>query len=446
MADLPRKAAARTARLAALPLGYAGRSALGLGKRLGGAPAEAVMTDIQQRTAEQLFRTLGELKGGAMKFGQALSIFEAALPEELAAPYREQLTMLQDSAPPMPTQTVRDILDHELGLDWGDRLVWLDGGPTAAASIGQVHKGRWHDGREVAVKVQYPGAGDALRSDLKQLARLARTIGPVFPGIDIKPLVEEVQARAEDELNYKLEGEAQAVFAAEFADDPGIVVPDVVAVGDAVLITEWLESPASLASIIAGGTQEERNHYGELYTRFSFSAPSRTGMLHADPHPGNFRVIPNEDGSPGRLGVLDYGAVARLPERNLPEAMGSLIRLAALDDRDQLLEGLRREGFIRDKIKMDPGLLMDYLSPLVEPTQAETFRFSRDWMREQFARINNPREPAYTVAIKLNLPPSYMLIHRTWVGGIGVLSQLEAEAPFRAILEEYLPGFAGEGS
>jgi predicted unusual protein kinase regulating ubiquinone biosynthesis (AarF/ABC1/UbiB family) len=446
MADLPRKAAARTARLAALPLGYAGRSALGLGKRLGGAPAEAVMTDIQQRTAEQLFRTLGELKGGAMKFGQALSIFEAALPEELAAPYRDQLTMLQDSAPPMPTQTVRDILDHELGIDWGDRLVWLDGGPTAAASIGQVHKGRWHDGREVAVKVQYPGAGDALRSDLKQLARLARTIGPVFPGIDIKPLVEEVQARAEDELNYKLEGEAQAVFAAEFADDPGIVVPDVVAVGDAVLITEWLESPASLASVIAGGTQEERNHYGELYTRFSFSAPSRTGMLHADPHPGNFRIIPNEDGSPGRLGVLDYGAVARLPERNLPEAMGSLIRLAALDDRDQLLEGLRREGFVRDKVRMDPDLLMDYLSPLVEPTQAETFRFSRDWMREQFARINNPREPAYTVAIKLNLPPSYMLIHRTWIGGIGVLSQLEAEAPFRAILEEYLPGFAGDGS
>ncbi len=446
MADLPRKAAARTARLAALPLGYAGRSALGLGKRLGGASAEAVMTDIQQRTAEQLFRTLGELKGGAMKFGQALSIFEAALPEALAAPYRDQLTRLQDSAPPMPTQTVRDILDHELGLDWGEQLVWLDGGPTAAASIGQVHKGRWHDGREVAVKVQYPGAGDALRSDLKQLARLARTIGPVFPGIDIKPLVEEVQARAEDELNYKLEGEAQAVFAEAFADDPGIVVPGVVAVGDAVIITEWLESPASLASIIREGTQEERDHYGELYARFAFSGPSRTAMLHADPHPGNFRILPNEDGSPGRLGVLDYGAVARLPERNLPEAMGSLIRLAALDDAEQLIEGLRREGFIKENIKIEPDMLMDYLSPLVEPTRQETFRFSREWMREQFARINNPREPAYAVAIKLNLPPSYMLIHRTWVGGIGVLSQLEAEAPFRAILQEFLPGFAEDVS
>ncbi|WP_338037206.1 hypothetical protein [Nocardioides marinisabuli] len=100
MSDMPRKAFGRTARLAALPLGYAGRNAIGLGKRLGGRPAEAVMSEIQMRTAEQLFRTLGELKGGAMKFGQALSVLESALPDELAAPYREQLTRLQDSAPP----------------------------------------------------------------------------------------------------------------------------------------------------------------------------------------------------------------------------------------------------------------------------------------------------------------------------------------------------------
>ncbi len=341
MADLPRKAAARTARLAALPLGYAGRSAVGLGRRLGGAPADAVMTEIQQRTAEQLFRTLGELKGGAMKFGQALSVFEAALPEEVAGPYREQLTRLQDSAPPMPTQTVRDILATDLGADWAERLVWLDGGPTAAASIGQVHKGRWHDGREVAVKVQYPGAGDALLSDLKQLARLGRTIGPLFPGIDIKPLIDEMQARAVEELDYELEAEAQRTFAAAFGDDPEIVVPDVVEVGGTVIVTEWMDSASSLAAIIRDGTQEERDHYADLLVRFIFSGPIRTGMLHADPHPGNFRIIPGPDGGLGRLGVLDYGAVARLPDRSLPSAMGSLIRLCALDDGEEVLAGLR---------------------------------------------------------------------------------------------------------
>ncbi len=442
MADLPRKAAARTARLAALPLGYAGRKTVGFGRRIGGAPAEAVMSDIQQRTAEQLFRTLGELKGGAMKFGQMLSIFEAALPEEAAAPYREQLTKLQDSAPPMPTQTVRETLARDLGPDWSERLVWLDGGPTASATIGQVHRGRWHDGRDVAVKVQYPGAGDALRADLKQLARLARTIGPLFPGLDIKPLVEEVRARAEDELNYELEADGQRAFHQAFTDDPEIVVPDVVAVGGAVIITEWMDSTSSLAAIIRDGTVEERNHYGELLVRFLFSGPARTGMLHADPHPGNFRIIPNEDGSPGRLGVLDFGAVARLPEGRLPESIGHLMRVCATGDGDQVLEGLRAEGFIRDKVKVDPQLLVDYLAPFVEPTMAERFQFNRAWMREQFERINNPRAPSYTIAVKINLPPSYMLIHRTWIGGIGVLSQLEADVPFRAILDEYLPGFA----
>jgi predicted unusual protein kinase regulating ubiquinone biosynthesis (AarF/ABC1/UbiB family) len=440
--DLPRKAVARTARLAALPLGYAGRSALGLGKRLGGQPAEVVLTEIQQRTAEQLFRTLGELKGGAMKFGQQLSVLEAALPDELAAPYREQLTRLQDSAPPMPTQTVRDSLARDLGPDWRERLVWLDGAPTAAASIGQVHKGRWHDGREVAVKVQYPGAGAALRADLRQLARLARTVGPLVPGVEIKPLVEELQARAVDELDYALEADAQRAFAEAFRDDPDIVVPDVVDVGETVLITEWLDSPASLAQVIRDGTPEQRDHYGELLVRFLFSGPSRTGMLHADPHPGNYRILPGPAGEPGRLGVLDFGAVARLENAALPEAMGRLIRIAGLQDREALLEGLRREGFVKETISIDPDLVLDYLAPFVEPTLVERFRFSRKWMQGQFQRINNPRDPSYAVAMRLNLPPSYLLIHRTWLGGIGVLCQLGTEAPFRAILTDMLPGFA----
>jgi predicted unusual protein kinase regulating ubiquinone biosynthesis (AarF/ABC1/UbiB family) len=442
MTELPRKAVARTARLAALPLGYAGRNAIGLGKRLGGKPAEAVMSEIQQRTAEQLFRTLGELKGGAMKFGQAMSVLEAALPDELAAPYRAELTRLQDSAPPMPTQTVRDQIALDLGPAWQDDLVWLDGGPTAAASIGQVHRGRWRDGREVAVKVQYPGAGEALNSDLRQLARLARTIGPLVPGIEVKPLVEELQARAADELDYTLEAEAQRAFAGAFRDDPDIVVPDVVAVGREVLVTEWLESPASLASVIDSGSQEERDHYGELFVRFLFAGPARTGMLHADPHPGNFRVIPADDGTPGRLGVLDYGAVARLPDRGLPEAMGRLIRIAGRGDDAHLVDGLRDEGFIKAGLDVDPELVLEYLAPFVEPTKVERFRFSREWMQTQFQRINNPRSATYTVPLKLNLPPSYLMIHRTWLGGVGVLSQLGAEAPIRAILEENLPGFA----
>ncbi|GAB3662445.1 AarF/ABC1/UbiB kinase family protein [Nocardioides korecus] len=439
MTELPRKAVRRTARLAALPLGYAGRTAWGFGKRMGGASAESVLTEVQQRTAEQLFRTLGELKGGAMKFGQAMSIFEAALPEELAAPYRDQLTRLQDSAPPMPTMTVREILSRELGADWKDRLVRLDPVPAAAASIGQVHRGTWHDGREVAVKVQYPGSAEALTSDLRQLSRVARGLGPLVPGLDVKALIAEVQARAVEELDYSLEAEAQHSFATEFAGDPDILIPDTVDAAGTVLVTEWMDSEASLARVIREGSQEERDHYGHHFLRFIFEAPQRTGMLHADPHPGNFRLLPEGD---RRLGVLDFGAVARLPEGGLPRSMGALIRIAMLEDYDALEVALRDEGFIRDKIKIDAEALRGYLGPFMEPASVEEFTFSRAWMQEQFKRVNDPRGDAYATMLRLNLPPAYMLIHRTFSGAVGVLSQIGATVPFRQVLIDSLPGFA----
>ena len=135
MTELPRRAVARTARLAALPIGYAGRTAVGMGRRLGGAPAEAVLSEVQQRTAEQLFRTLGDLKGGAMKMGQALSIMEAMLPEEVAAPYREQLTRPQDAAPPMSATTVHAVLAQELGAHWRQQLVEFDDDPAAVEGL-----------------------------------------------------------------------------------------------------------------------------------------------------------------------------------------------------------------------------------------------------------------------------------------------------------------------
>jgi predicted unusual protein kinase regulating ubiquinone biosynthesis (AarF/ABC1/UbiB family) len=442
MSELPRKAVARTARLAALPLGFAGRRAVGMGRRMGGASAESVMSDVQQRTAEQLFRTLGDLKGGAMKMGQMLSILESALPEDLAAPYRKQLTKLQDSAPPMSRATVHHVLASELGTRWRQQLVEFEEEPAAAASIGQVHRGRWADGRQVAVKIQYPGAGDALMGDLRQLSRVARTVGSMVPGIDVKPLIAELQDRVAEELDYRLEAESQRAFAEGFRGDPDYLVPDVVAQTDKVLVTEWIDSDGSLARLIAEGTQEERNHYGELYVRFLFEGPARTGMLHADPHPGNFRILPTADGELGGIGVVDFGAVARLPERSLPSAMGSLIRIATYDDYDDVLVGLRQEGFVKPSITIDTDELRDYLSPFVEPARPENFTFSRSWMREQFQRLQDPRQPGSTLALRLNLPPSYLLIHRVYVGCIGVLCQLEVELPFRNILAELMPGFA----
>ncbi|MBA2418522.1 MAG: AarF/ABC1/UbiB kinase family protein [Nocardioidaceae bacterium] len=433
----PRGAFARTARLASLPIGFAGRTTLGMGRRLAGAPANAVVNEVQQRTAEQIFSVLGELKGGAMKFGQAMSVFESAMPDELAGPYREALTKLQDSAPPMSPPTVHRVMARELGSSWRDSFIRFDDVPAYAASIGQVHRGRWHDGREVAIKVQYPGAAKALESDLRQIARLSRLFGVLAPGLDIKPLVTELQDRIMEELDYALEAEAQAAFAAEFSDDEHVVVPKVVDHTDRVLVTTWLDSICSLAALIDSGSQADRDKFGEIYVRFMFAGPSRVGLLHADPHPGNFRILAD-----GRLGVVDYGAVARLPGGTLPPVVGRLLRHAVDDDYDAVVEGLRAEGFLRRGARVDADLMRAYLGPFVEPARSPTFAFSRQWMREQAARVSRPDREGMGTAMQINLPPSYLLIHRVWVGGIGVLSQLEATAPFRDVLADSLPGFA----
>ncbi|WP_042384379.1 ABC1 kinase family protein [Streptacidiphilus melanogenes] len=443
MSDLPRKAVTRTAKLAALPLGIAGRATLGLGKRIGGRPAEEVAAELQQRTADQLFKVLGELKGGAMKFGQALSVFEAALPEEVAGPYRAALTKLQEAAPPMPAASVHSALAERLGPDWRELFASFEDKPAAAASIGQVHRAVWHDGREVAVKVQYPGAGDALLSDLTQLSRVARLIGPLIPGLDVKPLIAELRNRITEELDYALEAESQAVHAEEFADDPEIRVPAVVHHGDQVLVTEWLEG-VPLSEVIASGTQEQRDRAGRLLARFLFAGPARTGLLHADPHPGNFRLLVDDGPAEGwQLGVLDFGTVDRLPE-GLPLPIGTALRLALQGDANGVLEMLRQEGFVKPTIELDADAVLDYVLPIIEPAAVDEFRFTRSWMRAQAARVGDPRSPAYALGRQLNLPPSYLLIHRVTLSTIGVLCQLDATAPFRDELLAWLPGFADE--
>ncbi|MGW4501630.1 ABC1 kinase family protein [Micromonospora sp. NPDC004336] len=445
MTDIPRRAVSRTAKLAALPLGFAGRTVLGMGKRVTGLASDVISAEIQQRTAEQLFSVLGQLKGGAMKFGQALSVFEAALPEEIAAPYRQALTKLQEAAPPLPAASVHKVLAEQLGPDWRDRFVEFDDTPAAAASIGQVHRAVWREPgydasgaprtRDVAVKIQYPGAGDALLADLKQLSRLGGMFRAIQPGLDVKPLLTELRERITEELDYELEAESQRAFAAAYADDPEIYIPAVVSASPRVLVTEWVQG-TPLADIIREGTEEQRDEAGRLMAILHLSAPQRAGLLHADPHPGNFRLLAD-----GRLGVIDFGAVARMPE-GTPEPIGRIAGLALRGDADEVVAGLRSEGFIGAAEEIDAQAVLDFLRPMLEPIAAEEFRFTRAWLRAEATRLASPRSPAYQLSRQLNLPPSYLLIHRVTLGSIGVLCQLEAKAPYRGVLERWLPGFA----
>ena len=423
----------RTVRLAALPLGLAGRTAWGLGKRVGGKSAELVAAEVQARTADQLFKVLGELKGGAMKFGQAMSIFEAAMPEDLAGPYRATLTRLQDAAPPMPTPIVHAVLVAELGPRWKQKFLSFDDRPAAAASIGQVHRGVWKDGRDVAVKLQYPGAGQALIGDLNQVSRVARLAANWIPGLDIKPILEELKNRVAEELDYGLEAKSQKAFAAAFAGDREFAIPEVVYHKGKVLVSQWLDG-TPLSTIITTGSQQARDAAATRYLEFLLVGPQRAGLLHADPHPGNFRMLPD-----GRLGILDFGAVNRLPH-GLPVAMGQLLTLALMGDAQGSLEGLRRQGFVKNSIDVDADELLAFIGPFMEPLRTDTFTFTRTWLRSMALHLHDPRRPDFMLGLKLNLPPAYLLIHRVWLGGLGVLCQIQGEVPGRAILDRWLPG------
>ena len=213
MTDITRGQHRRNARLATLPIGMAGRAAAGFGKRMVGKDKDEVNQELLEKAADQLFSVLGELKGGAMKVGQAMSIMEAAIPDEFGEPFREALTKLQAEAPPLPAPKVHKVLDQQLGTKWRQRFREFSDEPAASASIGQVHKGVWSDGREVAVKVQYPGADHALKADLKTLSRMSGLLQKLSPGTDVKAMMDELIDRTEAELDYLGEADNQRAFA-----------------------------------------------------------------------------------------------------------------------------------------------------------------------------------------------------------------------------------------
>ena len=318
--------------------------------------------ELQQRTAAQLFKVLGELKGGAMKFGQALSVLEAALPEEVAGPYRAALTKLQEAAPaharPQRSPGARRASSAPIGAPSSSRSTTS---PAAAASIGQVHRAVWHDGREVAVKVQYPGAGPALISDLNQLARAARLFATLSPGMDVKPLLVELKARVVEELDYLLEAGWQRAFAEAYDGDPDIVVPKVIDGSGTGAGDRMARRHSAVDDHRAKAAR--RNVTGPDCCSCASCTPVRRapGCCTPTRTPATSGCWPD-----GRLGVLDFGAVNRLPE-GLPEPAGRLARLALEGDAQAVYDGLRTEKFILPTAKLDPQPLLDFLLPLLGP-------------------------------------------------------------------------------
>ncbi len=437
MAEITRGQGRRNAKLASLPIGMAGRAAAGLGKRMVGKDKDEVQQEMLEKAAEQLFAVLGELKGGAMKVGQAMSIMEAAIPDEFGEPFREALTKLQADAPPMPAATVHKVLDQQLGTRWRERFREFSDEPAASASIGQVHKATWSDGREVAVKVQYPGADHALKADLKTLSRMSGLLQKLSPGTDVKAMMDELIDRTEAELDYLGEADNQRAFAKAFDGDPDFVIPKVVASAPKVVVSEWIVG-TPLSKIITSGDQATRDSAAARMATFEVSSPFRVGLLHGDPHPGNFFITDD-----GRFGVLDFGAVGHYPN-GLPPETGPILRLARDKKYEELKELMVQTDFIRRSHvdRVNAADIEAYLKPYVDPLYTESFHFTRKWMQRAAGKATDVRGDVYKTSRNLNLPKHYVMVFRVLAGCVGIAAQLEANAPYRAIMEKWVPGLA----
>lgn len=435
MSEIKRGRAARNAKLASLPVGMAGRAALGFGKRLTGKSKDEVNAELLDKAAQQLFTVLGELKGGAMKVGQALSVMEAAIPEQYGKPYREALTKLQREAPPLPAAKVHRVLDQQLGTKWRDRFRSFDDKAVASASIGQVHKAVWSDGREVAVKIQYPGADEALRADLKTMQRMVSVLKQLSPGADVQGVVDELIERTEMELDYRLEADNQRAFAKAYEGDPHFVVPHVVASAPKVVIQEWIEG-IPLSQIIREGDQATRDLMATRLFEFCDDAPTRLEMVHGDAHPGNFMLLPGD-----KMGVIDFGAVAPMPG-GWPIELGQILRYAVDKNYDKLLPTMEKVGFIQKGQKVSTRDIDDMLKQYVEPLEVPVFHYTRKWLQKMTALDLEKAPGQIKTARQMDIPPKLIIPMRVLASIVAISCQLDAHVDTRRIAMDKVPGFA----
>ncbi|MFA1543841.1 ABC1 kinase family protein [Actinomadura monticuli] len=411
----------RLARLSAIPLGVGRRMAVAGGLKALGRLTDEASLDLHERTADQLFEVLGGLKGGVMKFGQVLSVYETVLPPSISAVYRERLAGLQEAARPENAARVRQVLEDDLGPDWQRLFASFDPEPVAVASLGQVHRAVLPDGRPVAVKVQYPGARAQLLDDRDLTVFAMRWFTSlVAPQLDGKALATELMDGLALELDYAREAEAQAAFRAGLLDDPDYVVPEVVLQEGRVIVSSWLDG-TPLARIIAAGGPEERARAGLLLTRLMFSAIPRTGMMHGDPHPGNFRLFDD-----GRLGVLDFGAMYR-HEPGTPSPLHKWMLIHLAEDPEELVAVLREMGFLRPGVRADGARLKALFEHSGTAVRDETFHFDGAYLRATVEGMTSSMQ----VGLSLAFPPDYVHAQRALGVGIGVLCQLDTEVPFQ---------------
>lgn len=383
------------------------------------------------RTSADVARELGNMKGALMKFGQLVGFIMEALPPEAQA----ALAVLQQDAPPMSPAAAEGVVRAELGA--APQHVFLDWQitPVAAASVGQVHRAVTRDGRDVAVKVQYPGVGDAIETDLNNTEGMYRLVSAfALKGLDTKGLVDELRARMTDELDYRLEAANQREFIAEFAGHPFVRIPavDTATSTHRVLTTEWVEG-IGFAEFLATASPAAKQRAGEGIWRFAQHAILRTRAFNGDPHPGNYRFSLD-----GQVTFLDFGLVKRWSEAEWLQLQPSLDAIIVQRDPGLLIGAMETAGFLKPGHGLAPELVYSYVSTPYRPYLTDEFAFDRDFVKQAMATIIDVRGPHAEVIEHLNMPPSFVILDRVVWGVNAILAKLEVTAPWRGMLLEYL--------
>jgi predicted unusual protein kinase regulating ubiquinone biosynthesis (AarF/ABC1/UbiB family) len=395
--------------------------------------AQEYLQGFHEQTARQLVEMLGEMKGAAMKLGQLASFYEFSGMDGMST-YRDALTMLQNSAPPMDARSSRRVIEEEFRAPVEDVFAEFEDEAVASASIGQVHRARLPTGEQVAVKVQYPGVDEAVRSDLKNVSALSKLAVAIAPNLDPREVAEEVRARVLEELDYKREAANQSKFAELYDGHPFIVVPKVFQdhCRRRVITQEFIEGRPFMSAL--DWPQAERDRLGEILFRFFYGSMNRFLLFSADPHPGNYLLLDR-----GKVAFLDFGLVRAIDpgtHQNLLEIIQALIA----NDKERERRALESLGILNARTP-EIDAIWDHLVELNKPVLVDhEFKIDQAVVQKAAAAGFDPRSEAFQSLRRLGVPGIMVTFNRMSFGVHSLLGRLEATNNWRSIARELWEG------
>ena len=400
--------------------------------------AEEALARRQIETAKQIVAALGSMKGAAMKIGQVMSFLDVGLvPAEYREEFQAELAKLRDAAPTVSFKQMRQVIEDELEEPIRSLFSSFDEEPIAAASIGQVYRATLReDGREVAVKVQYPGVAAAVRADLQNMEMIMRLMKRMTPQLDASAIAGEIKARIAEELDYELEAQNQRALARIFDGHPFIVVPAVVTdlSRERVMVSEFVHGVGF--EELRRRPQTERNRVGEILFRFYLGCMYRHRQFSGDPHPGNSLLL--EDGS---LAFLDFGLFKRIDPAAAELELAA--QRAVVEGDAQALHGLLAAGgFLPQPERVDPEHLISFVRDGIwwYTTADEEVQLTPELATQVMIESADPRSSHFREMRHQTLMPEHLFGRRMEMLTLAALSQLRARANWHRIAREWMYG------